>query len=122
MQLNSKEDMKAIDVTTEKAERVALRFQDETGSVLRLVPRERDYALYENENLLAIFLYRKGAANIAQLLAQGRKGDFGIHTEMFVDGIMHLHKAGKVTNRKGLHDGFSVAIAIGCRRIEQGDA
>ena len=70
MRLNSKGDMKAIDITTEKAERVALRFQDETSSVLRLVPRGRDYALYENEILLAIFLYRKGAANIARLLAQ----------------------------------------------------
>mgnify|MGYP003694178667 CR=1 FL=1 len=29
------------------------------------------------------------------------KGDFGIHTEMMVDGIMRLHQAGKVTNHKG---------------------
>lgn len=51
-----------------------------------------------------------GVPNIvAELLASGRKGDFGIHTEMLVDGIMHLHLAGKVTNRKGFHDGFSVA-------------
>jgi hypothetical protein len=70
--LNSKGDMKAIDVTTEKAERVALRFQDETGSVLRLVPRGHDYALYEDENLLAIFLYWKGAANVARLLVQAQ--------------------------------------------------
>ena len=62
--------MKTIYVTSEKAERVALRFRDKTGSVLRLVPRGRDYALYENENLLAIFLYRKGAANVARLLVQ----------------------------------------------------
>jgi acyl-CoA hydrolase len=46
---------------------------------------------------------------VATLLAAGRKGDFGIHTEMMVDGIMRLHQAGKVTNRKGIHDGFSVA-------------
>ena len=69
--------MKTIDVTTEKAERVALRFQGETDSVLRLVPRGRDYALYENENLLAIFLYRKGAANIARLLAQAWPSRYG---------------------------------------------
>lgn len=51
-----------------------------------------------------------GVPNIvAQLLAAGKKGDFGIHTEMLVDGIMHLHKAGKVTNHKGVYDGFSVA-------------
>jgi acyl-CoA hydrolase len=46
---------------------------------------------------------------VAQLLAAGKKGDFGIHTEMMVDGIMHLHQAGKVTNHKGVYDGFSVA-------------
>ncbi len=45
---------------------------------------------------------------VAQLLAKGEKGDFGIHTEMMVDGIMHLHRAGKVTNHKGIFDGFSV--------------
>jgi len=51
-----------------------------------------------------------GVPNIvAQLLAAGRKGDFGIHTEMMTDGIMHLHKAGKVTNHKGVYDGFSIA-------------
>ncbi len=47
--------------------------------------------------------------SVAQLLADGKKGDFGIHTEMLVDGIMRLHQAGKVTNHKGVYDGFSVA-------------
>ena len=46
---------------------------------------------------------------VGQLLAAGDKGDLGIHTEMFVDGIMHLHKAGKVSNHKGVFDGFSIA-------------
>ncbi|MFN8644148.1 MAG: acetyl-CoA hydrolase/transferase C-terminal domain-containing protein [Candidatus Binatia bacterium] len=46
---------------------------------------------------------------VAQLLAAGGKGDFGIHTEMFVDGIMHLHNAGKISNHKGMFDGFSIA-------------
>jgi len=46
---------------------------------------------------------------VAQLLAAGEKGDFGIHTEMFVDGIMHLHQVGKVSNHKGVFDGFSVS-------------
>ncbi len=46
---------------------------------------------------------------VAGLLAKGKKGDFGIHTEMFVDGIMDLHRAGKVSNNKGIYDGFSVA-------------
>jgi acyl-CoA hydrolase len=47
--------------------------------------------------------------SVAQLLARGHKGDFGVHTEMFVDGIMHLHEAGKVSNHKGIFDGFSIA-------------
>ncbi len=46
---------------------------------------------------------------VVQLLAQGDSGDFGVHSEMFTTGLMELHKAGKVTNRrKGQYDGFSV--------------
>ena len=55
---------------------------------------------------------------VASLLAAGKKGDFGIHTEMFVDGIMQLHRAGKITNHKGVYDGFSVAtFAAGSREL-----
>jgi acyl-CoA hydrolase len=50
---------------------------------------------------------------VAELLCAAPKGDFGIHTEMFVDGIMRLHEAGKVVNRKGLHDGYSIATFAG---------
>ncbi|HJQ85183.1 MAG TPA: acetyl-CoA hydrolase/transferase C-terminal domain-containing protein [Candidatus Binatia bacterium] len=51
---------------------------------------------------------------IARRLADGPLGDFGIHTEMVSDGVMQLHRAGKVTNRKGLHDGVSVGtFALG---------
>ncbi len=51
---------------------------------------------------------------IAARLARGPLGDFGIHTEMFSDGVMRLHDAGKVTNRKGLYDGVSTAtFALG---------
>jgi len=46
---------------------------------------------------------------VAQMLADGAKGDFGIHSEMFIEGIMRLHRAGKVTNHKGIFDGFSIA-------------
>jgi acyl-CoA hydrolase len=46
---------------------------------------------------------------VGQILAAGDKGDLGVHTEMFVDGIMHLHQAGKVSNHKGVFDGFSIA-------------
>jgi acyl-CoA hydrolase len=48
-------------------------------------------------------------SRIATLLADGPGGDYGIHSEMFTTGLMHLHEAGKVTNRKGVFDGFSVA-------------
>jgi acyl-CoA hydrolase len=55
---------------------------------------------------------------VAQLLAHGRKGDFGIHTEMLVDGIMHLHRSGKVSNHKGVFDGYSIAtFAAGSRAL-----
>jgi len=45
---------------------------------------------------------------IARLLAEGPGGDYGIHSEMFTTGLMHLHEAGKVTNRKGVFDGYSI--------------
>lgn len=46
---------------------------------------------------------------VADRLATGGGGDYGIHSEMFTTGLMRLHQAGKVTNRKGTEfDGFSV--------------
>jgi acyl-CoA hydrolase len=46
---------------------------------------------------------------IATLLADGDGGEYGLHSEMFTDGCMRLHRAGKVTNtRKGQFDGVSV--------------
>jgi acyl-CoA hydrolase len=51
---------------------------------------------------------------VARALAEGPDGDFGLHTEMISDGVMQLHRAGKVTNRKGLYDGVTVAaFALG---------
>src|SRR5205807_1062503 len=51
---------------------------------------------------------------VARLLASGPRSDLGIHTEMVSDGVMRLHAAGKVTNRKGLYDGVSVGtFALG---------
>jgi acyl-CoA hydrolase len=48
-------------------------------------------------------------SRIVALLAEGGGGDYGVHSEMFTTGLMHLHEAGKVTNRKGQFDGISVA-------------
>lgn len=46
---------------------------------------------------------------IATLLAEGDGGEYGLHSEMFTDGCMRLHRAGKVTNtRKRQYDGVSV--------------
>jgi acyl-CoA hydrolase len=57
-------------------------------------------------------------STVAALLAQGDGGDYGVHSEMFTTGLMRLHEAGKVTNRKGLYDGVSVAtFAAGTREL-----
>jgi len=51
---------------------------------------------------------------VVEILASTGGGDYGIHSEMFTTGLMRLHQAGKVTNRKGVFDGFSVAtFALG---------
>lgn len=48
-------------------------------------------------------------SQIAALLAEGDGGEYGLHSEMFTDGCMRLHRAGKVTNTgKGIYDGVSV--------------
>jgi acyl-CoA hydrolase len=51
---------------------------------------------------------------IARIIAHGSAGGFGVHTEMLSDGVMRLHEAGKVTNRKPVYDGYTVAtFALG---------
>jgi acyl-CoA hydrolase len=52
-------------------------------------------------------------STLVGLLAEGDRGDFGIHSEMFTTGLMRLHESGKVTNRKGQFDGVSVATFAG---------
>jgi acyl-CoA hydrolase len=52
-------------------------------------------------------------STIAGLLAEGDGGDYGVHSEMFTTGLMQLHEAGKITNRKGQYDGVSVATFAG---------
>jgi acyl-CoA hydrolase len=56
---------------------------------------------------------------IATLLAEGDGGEYGLHSEMFTDGCMHLHQAGKITNaRKGQFDGVSVTtFAFGSKEL-----
>jgi acyl-CoA hydrolase len=52
---------------------------------------------------------------VASLLAEGDGSSYGVHSEMFTDGLMELHRAGKVTNDgKGIFDGVSVTtFALG---------
>ncbi len=48
-------------------------------------------------------------SQVVKILAAGDGGDYGVHSEMFTTGLMHLHLAGKVTNRnKGIFDGYSI--------------
>ncbi|GAB3239218.1 acetyl-CoA hydrolase/transferase family protein [Mycolicibacterium hippocampi] len=48
-------------------------------------------------------------SHIATLLAEGDGGDYGLHSEMFTDGCMQLHRAGKISNAsKGQYHGVSV--------------
>ena len=57
-------------------------------------------------------------STVATLLAEGSGGGYGIHSEMFTTGLMKLHQAGKVTNRKDIFDGVSVAtFAAGTREL-----
>lgn len=56
---------------------------------------------------------------VATELAKGPLGGFGIHSEMFTNGLMRLHQAGKVTNdAKGVFDGVSVTtFALGTAEL-----
>jgi acyl-CoA hydrolase len=56
---------------------------------------------------------------VASDLAAGPLGGFGIHSEMFTNGLMRLHQAGKVTNAsKGIFDGVSVTtFALGTAEL-----
>jgi acyl-CoA hydrolase len=55
---------------------------------------------------------------VATLLAEGDGGGYGVHSEMFTNGLMRLHQAGKVVNRMPQYDGVSVAtFAAGSREL-----
>jgi len=56
---------------------------------------------------------------VAMDLATGPLGGFGIHSEMFTDGLMRLHQAGKVTNsNKGIFAGVSITtFALGTAEL-----
>jgi acyl-CoA hydrolase len=61
-----------------------------------------------------------GAPNmVASQLAAGPGGGYGVHSEMFTDGLMELHLAGKVTNdAKTLFNGVSITtFALGSSEL-----
>jgi acyl-CoA hydrolase len=58
-------------------------------------------------------------SSIVAVLAEDSGGDYGVHSEMFTTGLMHLHRAGKVTNaRKGEFPGVSIStFALGTAEL-----
>ncbi len=82
-------------------------------------PTEVDRAIAENASRFitegATLQTGIGAvpSRIVGLLAEGDASGFGIHSEMFTNGLMLLHEAGKVANEKGQFDGVSVATFAG---------
>ncbi len=58
-------------------------------------------------------------STVVSLLANEEGGDYGVHSEMFTTGLMHLHRAGKVTNsKKGEFRGMSIAtFALGTTEL-----
>ncbi|MDG4666104.1 acetyl-CoA hydrolase/transferase C-terminal domain-containing protein [Mycobacterium sp. 236(2023)] len=94
---------------------ILIRSEDEPLALPSPPPTDADKAIAEH----AVSFIQPGAtlqtgigsipSQIATLLAEGDGGDYGLHSEMFTDGCMQLHRAGKVTNAaKGLYDGVSV--------------
>jgi acyl-CoA hydrolase len=57
-------------------------------------------------------------STVVEIIAASGGGDYGIHSEMFTTGLMKLHEAGKITNRKGIYDGVSIAtFALGTEAL-----
>lgn len=55
---------------------------------------------------------------VVALLASESGSDYGIHSEMFTTGLMELHESGRVANRKGIFDGYSITtFAMGDRAL-----
>jgi acyl-CoA hydrolase len=58
-------------------------------------------------------------STVVGLLSTGAGHGYGVHSEMFTTGLMHLHRSGKVTNQKGgPWDGHSVTtFAAGTQEL-----
>jgi acyl-CoA hydrolase len=109
-------DLEEIDILTESdRDIVALPDQKPSAVERAIAAHVREYA----QEGCTLQTGIGGVPNaVVELLSEGRVGDYGIHTEMFTTGLMRLHQAGKVTNRKGVYDGVSVAtFALGTREL-----
>jgi acyl-CoA hydrolase len=56
---------------------------------------------------------------VARILSEGDKGDFGIHSELISDGFLTLMESGKITNaHKAFHHGKSLfTFALGSQKL-----
>ena len=86
------------------------------------LPEDLTIARLVSERILKGSILQFGIGSIpneiARILAAGSVGDFGVHTEMISDGVMHLHEAGKVTNRSTLYRGVTAAtFALGSQAL-----
>jgi acyl-CoA hydrolase len=105
-----------VDIIVESdTEPVALPEQEATDRERAIAARARDYI--PDAATLQTGIGGIPSA-VAELLAEGPGGDYGVHSELFTSGLMKLHLAGKVTNKKGIFDGFSIAtFALGTKPL-----
>jgi len=55
---------------------------------------------------------------VVEVLAKGAGGGYGVHSEMFTNGLMRLHQAVKISNKKGVFDDVSMStFAMGSRAL-----
>jgi acyl-CoA hydrolase len=105
-----------VDAWVEHAEELVVLPQLDPSPEERAIGRQASELIREGSTLQ----FGIGAIpdEIARLLATGPRGDFGIHTEMISDGVMQLHQADKLSNRKGLYDGVTIGtFALGSRDL-----
>lgn len=105
-----------IDVLIESDARPVALPADETDDADRAIA-EHAHAFIDPEATLQTGIGSVPQA-IAEQLATDAGGSYGVHSEMFTDGLMHLHRAGKIANHKGINDGLSVTtFALGSQEL-----
>jgi acyl-CoA hydrolase len=101
-----------IDVLVE-SDRMPVRIEDPVPGEVERAIAEHCLAFIEDGSTLQTGIGGIPTA-VASLLASRAGGDYGVHSEMFTNGLMELHKAGKVSNaRKGEFEGYSITTFAG---------